>query len=202
MPSSQSLPSQLHELLSEGNSASNKDNFIPDAHLLRVINNTIVVDNTVYQIGNISTVSLADLTKTEAINRSVPSWYWFLLVLGFVLISAVVGVFILIFVGWLFWRHSNLEKNRTVKKYGLRISMNSQEVFILESNSKDFVLAIVITLYKIMNTQEERSLEFNFETLKIDKIEDRSINIEESHGSAVISGQITGDVVNNVGSYT
>ena len=198
MQHSQSLPSQLHQLLSEGNSDSNNKNEPIETLLLKVVNNTIVFDNTVYQIRNISTVALADLTKTYAINASVPSWYWFLLVLGFCLIFAIVGIFILIFVAWLFWRHKNLEKSRTVKRYGLRISMNSQEEVILTSNSKDFVLAIVLTLHRIMNTEETKSLQFNFETLTIERIEDRSISIEKSYGSTINSGQVAGDVVNNV----
>jgi hypothetical protein len=101
-------------------------------------------------------------------------------------------------VGWLFLQHRNLEKSRTVEKYGLSIGMNSGEGVILTSNSKDFVLAIVLALYSIMNTEEAKALAFNFDTLKIDRIEDKSIKIEKSYGSAVISGQITGDVVNNV----
>lgn len=198
MQHSQSLPSQLHQLLSEGNSDSNNKNKPIETPLLKVLNNTIVFDNTVYQIRNISTVALADLTKTYAINTSVPSWYWFLVVLGLCLIFAVIGVFILMFVAWLFWQHRNLEKSRTVKRYGLRISMNSQEEVILTSNSKDFVLAIVLTLHRIMNTEEAKALQFNFETLTIERIEDRSISIEKTYGSTINSGQIAGDAVNNV----
>ena len=198
MQHSQSLPSQLHQLLSEGNSDSNNKNKPIETPLLKVLNNTIVFDNTVYQIRNISTVALADLTKTYAINTSVPSWYWFLLVLGFCLIFAFIGVFILMFVAWLFWQHRNLEKSRIVKRYGLRVSMNSQEEVILTSYSKDFVLAIVLTLHRIMNTEETKALQFNFETLTIERIEDRSISIEKTYGSTINSGQIAGDAVNNV----
>jgi hypothetical protein len=199
MPQNQSLQSQLHQLLPQGNSDSDKKNPLIKTSLLKVIDNTLVFDNTVYQIRNISTVALADLTEVYAINTSVPSWYWFLLALGFILIAFYgLGILILIYVGWLFLQHRNLEKSRTVEKYGLSIGMNSGEGVILTSNSKDFVLAIVLALYSIMNTKEAKALAFNFDTLKIDRIEDKSIKIEKSYGSAVISGQITGDVVNNV----
>jgi hypothetical protein len=199
MPQNQSLQSQLHQLLPQGNSDSDKKNPLIKTSLLKVIDNTLVFDNTVYQIRNISTVALADLTEVYAINTSVPSWYWFLLALGFILIAFYgLGILILIYVGWLFVQHRNLEKSRTVEKYGLSIGMNSGEGVILTSNSKDFVLAIVLALYSIMNTKEAKALAFNFDTLKIDRIEDKSIKIEKSYGSAVISGQITGDVVNNV----
>ena len=76
--------------------------------------------------------------------------------------------------------------------------MNSGQGVILTSNSKDFVLAIIVTLYRIMNTEEAKALAFNFDTLKIERIEDKSIKIENSYGSSVISGQVAGDVVNNV----
>lgn len=199
MHQNQSLQSQLHQLLPQGNSDSDKKNPLIKTSLLKVIDNTIVFDNTVYQIRNISTVAVADLTKTYAINTSVPSWYWFLLVLGIILIGFYgLGILILIYVGWLFLHHRNLEKSRTVENYGLSIGMNSGEGVILTSKSKDFVLAIVVTLYRIMNNEEAKALSFNFDTLKIDRIEDRSINIEKSYGSAINSGQITGDVVNNV----
>ena len=199
MPQNQSLQSQLHQLLPQANSDSDKKNPLIKTSLLKVIDNTLVFDNTVYQIRNISTVALADLTEVYAINTSVPSWYWFLLALGLILIAFYgLGILILIYVGWLFLQHRNLEKSRTVEKYGLSIGMNSGEGVILTSNSKDFVLAIVLALYSIMNTKEAKALAFNFDTLKIDRIEDKSIKIEKSYGSAVISGQITGDVVNNV----
>lgn len=199
MRQTQSLQSQLHQLLPQGNSDSDQKSPLIKTSLLKVIDNTLVFDNTVYQIRNISTVALADLTEVYAINTSVPSWYWFLLALGFILIAFYgLGILILIYVGWLFLQHRNLEKSRKVEKYGLSIGMNSGEGVILTSNSKDFVLAIVLALYSIMNTKEAKALAFNFDTLKIDRIEDKSIKIEKSYGSAVISGQITGDVVNNV----
>lgn len=199
MSYNQSIQSQLHQLLPQGNSDSDKKNIPIETSLLKVINNTLVFDNTVYQIRNISTVAVADLTKTYAINTSVPSWYWFVLVLGVFLIAFYgLGLLIIIYVCWLLSQHSNLEKSRKVENYGLSIGMNSGEGVILKSKSKEFVLAIVVTLYRIMNTEEVKALAFNFDTLKIDKIEDKSIKIENSYGSAVISGQIAGDVVNNV----
>jgi hypothetical protein len=199
MRKNQSLQSQLHQLLPQGNSDSEKKNPLIKTSLLKVIDNTLVFDNTVYQIRNISTVAVADLTKTYAINTSVPSWYWFLLVLGIILIAFYgLGILILFYVGWLFVQHRNLEKSRTVENYGLSIGMNSGEGVILTSNSKDFVLAIVLSLYKIMNDEETKGLKFNFDKLTIERVEDRSIKIENSYGSAINSGKIIGDVVNNV----
>jgi hypothetical protein len=73
--------------------------------------------------------------------------------------------------------------------------MNSGESMILTSKSKDFVLTIILNIYRVLNSEEPRALTFNFETLQI---EDKSINIERSYGSSVVSGQVSGDVVNNL----
>lgn len=73
--------------------------------------------------------------------------------------------------------------------------MNSGESMILTSKSKDFVLTIILNIYRVLNNEEPRALTFNFETLQI---EDKSINIERSYGSSVVSGQVSGDVVNNL----
>lgn len=199
MNTRQSLPSQLHQLLPQGRSDSANNVQPIKTEMLKIVNNTVVFDNTLYQVRNISSVALADLTETYAINQSVPEWYWFLLAFGVVLLFYYgLGIFILILVCWLFWQHNNLEKSRTVEKYGLRIRMNSGEQEILQSKSKDFVLTIVLTLYNIMNSDEPKAVAFNFETLRIDRIEDKSITIEKTYGSTVISGQVAGDVVNNI----
>jgi len=193
----QSLQSQLHQMLPQGNNES--DNKTIKTSLLKIVNNTVIFDDTVYQVRNISTVALADLTEKHSINQSVPTWYWFLLALGVLLLAVGgIGIFLLIFVGWLFFQHSNLDKTRTVERYGLKIGMNSGEGVILTSKSKDFVLMIVLTLYNIMNSDEPKAVAFNFDTLRIERVENRSINIEKSYGSTVVSGQVAGDVVNNV----
>jgi hypothetical protein len=196
MKSGQSLQEQLHSLLPQGTNETDNKNKIIQTSVLKIIHNTVVFDDTVYQVRNISVVELSDLTRTFSINQSVPRWYWYLLVLGIVLIPfGGLGIFLLAYVGYLFWKHTKLEKSRTVEKYGLRISMNSGEAVILTSSSRDFVLKIILTLYEIMNTDTPRALAFNFETLKV---EDRSINIEQAYGSAVVSGQVTGNIVNNI----
>lgn len=196
MRSEQSLQAQLHSLLTQGNNDAAKNTNTIETSVLKIINNTIIFDNAVYQIRNICVVELADLTQTFAINQTIPSWYWFLLALGvFLLFFYGLGIFLLIYVGYLFWKHSNLDKSRIIKRYGLKIGMNSGEGVTLISSSRDFVLKIIVTLYQIMNTDNPKAVAFNFETLKV---EDKSVNIEQAYGSAVVSGQVTGNVVNNV----
>lgn len=191
---SQSLQSQLHQILPQG--GNEPDNKTVKTSLLKIVDNTLVFGNTVYQVRNISSVTLADLSETHTINMNVPSWYWFLVALGVVLLFAFfIGIFVLGYAAYLFWQHSQLEKSRKVEKFGLKLVMNSGESMILTSNSKDFVLSIILNIYRVLNSEEPRALTFNFETLQI---EDKSINIERSYGSSVVSGQVSGDVVNNL----
>lgn len=188
------MQAQLHSLLPQG--SGDADEKTIKTSVLKIIHNTVIFDNAVYQIRNICVVELADLTQTFAVNQTIPTWYWFLLALGVVLLFFYgLGIFILLYVGYLFWQHSNLDKSRTIERYGLRIGMNSGEGVTLASSNKDFVLKIIVTLYEIMNTDTPKAVAFNFETLKV---EDKSINIEQAYGSAVVSGQVTGDVVNIV----
>ena len=199
---SQSLPSQLHQLLPQGGNV--QDNKSIKTSLLKIIDNTLVFGNTVYQVRNISSITLDDLSKTYAVNMNVPVWYRFLVLLGVVLVvlgfvlSVVyffIGFFVLAYVGWLFWKYNQLEKIRIDEKYGLKVVMNSGESMVLTSKSKDFVLSIILNLYRVLNSEDPKALTFNFETLQI---EDKSINIERSYGSSVLSGHVSGDVVNNV----
>ncbi|MEM6501102.1 MAG: DUF6232 family protein [Cyanobacteria bacterium P01_C01_bin.89] len=194
MSSGQSLQAQLNALLPQVGGESEGQAI--KTSVLKIVHNTVVFENKVYQIRNICVAELADLTRTFAVNQTVPSWYWFLVALGVILLFAYgIGIFILAYVGYLFWQHSNLDKSRTIERYGLRLGMNSGEEVILASSDKDFVLKIILTLYDIMNTDTPKAVSFNFETLNM---EDRSINIEEAYGSTVVSGQVGRDVVNTI----
>ena len=194
MKPNQSLKDQLHSLLPQG--VANESDRRIQTSVLKIIHNTVVFDNAVYQIRNICVVELADLTQTFEISRTIPVWYWLILGLGLILLLFYgLGIFLLVYVAYLFWKHSKLEKNRTLEKYGLRISMTSGEEVTLTTSSKSFVLKIIVTLYEIMNTEIPRAVAFNFDTMKV---EDKSISIENAYGSSVVSGHVTGDVVNIV----
>ncbi|NER33243.1 MAG: hypothetical protein F6J93_04090 [Oscillatoria sp. SIO1A7] len=195
-----SLQSKLHQMLPQDSSAD-RDSKVKTIKTpsLKIVKNTVVFGNSVYQIRNICTVELADLTETYAINQTVPTWYWSLVGLGFILLFFYgIGIVILIFAGWLFWQHSNLDKSRTDEEYGLRIGMSSGEAVILTSSKKEFVIDIIVTLYDIINKDDAQALEVNFERFNIEKIEDKSIKIEKSYGSSVVSGKVGGDVVNMI----
>ena len=92
MSSDDSLQSQLHSLLPQEN--TNSDRKTIKTSVLKIIHNTIIFDNTVFQIKNICAVELADLTTTYKI--PIPNWYWFLLILGIILCFFYgIGIFLL-----------------------------------------------------------------------------------------------------------
>jgi hypothetical protein len=126
----------------------------------------------------------------------VPVWYWYLVAFGaFLLFVYGIGIYILGYAGWLFWQHSQLRKTRKVEKFGLKLVMNSGESMILTSKSKDFVLSIILNIFSILNSEVPKAVTFNFETLRI---EHQSINIGQNYYSSFVSGQVSGDVVNNL----
>jgi hypothetical protein len=65
----QSLQSQLHQLLPQG--SNEQDNKTIKTSLLKIVDNTLVFGNTVYQVRNISSVTLADLSETYSVNMNV-----------------------------------------------------------------------------------------------------------------------------------
>lgn len=194
MEPKQSLESQIQQLFSQEKHES--DNVEIKTPLLKIVNNTIVFDNTVYQIRNISTVAFSNLKRKR---KNVPQWYWFLLGLGVILIAVNgIGFLIVFFVVLLFQKHNELQEKRTKENYGLRIKMNSGEEVILVSEEKDFVLRVVLTIHNIMNSDQTENVIFDFQTRHIYQIEDKSIHLGNSSNSTVVSGNIDGDVVNNV----
>jgi hypothetical protein len=173
---------------------------------LDVIKNVLVFENTVYQLQNLTTIQLADLTEEKttysekrAAQPKFPIYGWFLLILGILTLAAGIGFLILLYVGWMFWTSrgatETVSKTEIQEKYGLKISMNSGEQMIFVSRSKDFVLNVIQQLLIVITSDEPKALTINFDNLQV---EDRSINIGESHGSLLVSGSIAGDLVSNV----
>lgn len=194
---------RLPEMLTQ--QSQNSDLDIISTELIAIVGNTLIVDNTVYQVRNISSVALEDLTKTYAINSRIPAWYWLLLALGFLLLFTrsflyeFVGIALIGYVIWLLWQHSNLEKSKTVVMYGLRLVMNSRETMIFMSSNKEFVLKVVVNIYKVLNSEKPKAMTFNFKTFQV---EDKSVKIGGSnYGSPIVSGQVSGDVINNLDIY-
>jgi hypothetical protein len=164
--------------------------------LIKVRGKTLIFGNVVYQIHNISSIGLVDLTTT----KPIPRFYWALLFLGVVFIFAIpniqakiLGLLILAFVAWLFYQH-NL--NKTTERYGMTIYTNSGYKTILTSRSENFIKQVILSLYGVMNSDEFKALNFNFDTL--DMSVDNSIGIGTNIGSPIVTGHVGGDVVSEV----
>jgi hypothetical protein len=153
--------------------------------LLKVEGKTMVFGNTIYQIPNISQVSVIDLTTTKAI----PWYFWVLLVIGFGFLITEYFLFAILsfgIAGMIFYFYT---KNLRNEKYGLQIVLNAGLVTVLVSDYMDFLVTVAITLVNIMNEVEERSITFNFDQRKI---------VENTSGSTVVMGNVKGSVVSNV----
>ncbi len=78
----------------------------------------------------------------------------------------------------------------------MTIYTNGGTKTIFRSKSEDFIKRVILTLYSVMNSDELKAINFNFETL--DMSADNSIRIGKNIGSPVISGHVAGDVVSQV----
>jgi len=162
--------------------------------LIKVRGKTLIFGNVVYQIHNISSIGLVDLTTT----KPIPRFYWALLFLGVVFLfvipniqAKILGLLILAFVAWLFYQH-NL--NKTTEKYGMSIYTNSGYKTILTSKSENFIKEVILSLYGVMNSDEFKAINYHFDT----QVVDNSIKIGTNTGSPIVTGHVGGDVVNEV----
>ncbi|MBO1058117.1 MAG: hypothetical protein HEQ27_17015 [Dolichospermum sp. JUN01] len=162
--------------------------------ILKIRGKTLIYGNVVYQIHNISSIGLVDLTTT----KPIPKLYWSLLVIGilFLLIPnaqpRILGFLLLVIVSWLFYQH-NLKK--TTERYGMTIYANSGTKTILVSRSEDFIKGVIMNLYNAMNSEELKAINFNFETLDMSS---SSVKIGTNIGAPVVTGSVSGDVVSQV----
>lgn len=153
--------------------------------LLKVEGKTMIFGNTIYQISNISQISVIDLTTTKAI----PWYFWVLLVVGAGSLMFQKFLFaILLFgiAGVVFYFYT---KNSRKEKYGLQIVLNAGLVTVLVSDYMDFLVTVAVTLANIMNEVTERSVTFNFDQRKI---------VDNTSGSTVVLGNVSGSVVNSI----
>lgn len=162
--------------------------------ILKVRGKTLIFANSIYQISSISALDLLDLS-TE---KPMPNYFSYMLVIGLILIFLpdnfkILGVVTLSVLGYLCYQwYSN--KRRT--RYGLRIRMNGGFGTIIVYSEMAFLVKIMLILNNIMNTDEIQSINFNLDQRQI--VEDKSVNVGSMTGSSVITGNVHGDVVNNV----
>lgn len=107
-------------------------------------------------------------------------------------VSKILGVIILGFCYRLYYEY---DRNKIKEKYGMAIYTNDRERTILVSKKKDFIIEVIRELYEVMNDDEDRVMNFNFQDCDIS---DRSVKIGHNSASPVVSGRVEGDVVNNI----
>ena len=167
--------------------------------IIKIRGKTLIFGNVVYQINNITSIGLVDLTTTDI--KPMPKLFVALPVIGFLFLfipyemAKVFGVLLILLGFWLIYQH-NQNKTKTREKYGMTIYTNSGTKTIFMSKSQDFIKRVILTLYNVMNSEELKAINFNFDTL--DMSVDKSIGIGTNIGSPVVSGHIGGDIVNEV----
>ena len=170
------------------NSSDNKQTKLETGRI-RIIGKTLVFDNSIYQIPNISSVEVGMIIKP------VPWLFWVLLVIGVLLTVPILifhdllgdspwgfvalGLAGLVYV--IYWA------NRKV--HGLLIRLNSGLATLIVSDELSFLKDVATVIRNVMDGNEPKSL-----TLNLDK---RTI-IDNVSGSALVLGDSIGDVINRV----
>jgi Family of unknown function (DUF6232) len=174
--------------------ANEQDNFNEiQTPILKVRGKTLIFGNSIYQIANIASLDLVDLSTT----KPIPRYFLWLLLIGLALLFIpgnikILGIAVLGVLGWLFYQYQQT-KSRT--RYGVRIGLNSGRGIIIGYNEMDFLVKMMLVLNNIMNSEEDRAVTFNFDQRQID---DKSITVGYMHGSNMVTGSVVGDVVSNV----
>ncbi|WP_260446034.1 DUF6232 family protein [Nostoc sp. UCD121] len=182
--------------------------FLPDENnspteiktsIIKIRGKTLIYGNVVYQIHNIASIGLVDLTTT--VIKPMPKLFVVLPIIGIFFlfipsqVAKILGFLFIALGAWLIYQH-NQNKTKVTERYGMTIYTNSGTKAILVSRSEDFIKRIILTLYGVMNSDDLKAINFNFETL--DMSVDNSIGIETAIGSSVVSGHVGGDVVSQV----
>jgi hypothetical protein len=183
------VPKMLNQFLAD----ESEDSKEVKPSIIKVRGKTLIFGNVVYQIHNISSIGLVDLTTT----KPIPKYFWGLLVAGILLFLTpmiqprILGVICLAVVAWLFYNHF---LSKTKERYGLTIYTSAGTKTIFVSRSEDFIKKVILSLYSVMNDSEPKAINFNFENLSIDRSE-TSVQIGTNIASPINTGYVEGDVV-------
>jgi Family of unknown function (DUF6232) len=160
---------------------------------LKVRGRTLIFRNSIYQISNIASLDLVDLSTT----KPIPRYFIWLLLIGLIFLFIpgnikILGIAVLGVLGWLFYQY---EQNKSRTRYGVSIRLNSGTRTIVVSDDIEFLTRVMLVLNNIMNSDEVSAVNFNFDQRQI---EDKSISIGQMLGSNVVTGSVVGDVASNV----
>ncbi len=159
-----------------------RNNNVITTDRLEVRGKTIVFDNTVIQISNVSAVEVGEFEK------NFPQIIWWLAIGGVLIFAFVrdlwfISLILLGIAGILLYMWFNYHM------FGLIIRLNSGDTKLIKSQDVDFLKDVVFVLRNIMDSEEDRSITFN--------LDQRTI-VDNVSGSNVVLGDVVGDVVNRL----
>ena len=149
---------------------------------LKIRANTLVIGDAIYPIANISTISLWE-------RKGVPLIVWISLGLGLLLMPTngrLLGFGLWLYAGLIWVRYF---LSRPSSRYALAIHMNGGNTASIASDNGDFLKAIALELYEVIELEVPSNTTFNI---------DQSVRIDNVTGSTVGITGIQGDIVNNV----
>lgn len=171
------------ERITQPQAASDKTEH--DHGSLQIRANTLVIGNSIYPVANISAITFSDL------RNPVPLFVWIMLgagVLGIVMgdTMALLGLALLAAAAWLLYLNRTA---RSAADYSLTIQMNSGRTAVVMSDDGNFLKAIALDLYGVIEFERPTNSTYNI---------DQSVRIDSMSGSTVGITGIRGDIVNAV----
>jgi hypothetical protein len=155
-----------------------------DHGTLRIREKTLVIGNSIFPIANISTVTFVDL------RNPVPTFVWVMLGVGVLLlvtvIGAALGILLIAFACYLIYLNW---KSRSAADFALAIQMNSGKGTTVLSDDEEFLKAIALELYEVVELERASNTTFNI---------DQKVMIDNVTGAPIRIAGIHGNIVNNV----
>ncbi|NER05057.1 MAG: hypothetical protein F6K17_21895 [Okeania sp. SIO3C4] len=187
------------------------------ASVLKVRGKTLIYEDTVYQINNITSIRCIELKTTKKRTRIFSILLFIgaasLVSIGIILLQSPnknlqIFCLLLIVVGILLLYYYRL--NRTSKQYGLVIEGNSGYKNIIVSSNKLWIQRVIVELWDVMNSGPEKlkSLTFNFNNYSIEssvlgtnseKLKPLTFNFNDYsiNGSNIVETNINSPILSN-----
>jgi hypothetical protein len=154
------------------------------------VGRVLLARNTIYYIRNISSVQVSK--KSQTLTKKLPKWYWIFLGIGLATIPININVFPLPMALFIFLMCDYIiNRVQIIEKYGITIEMNSGSISMFFVGEKKFIDEAIIKLYEILNEKESKPLIFDFSR---NIINDNSIEVEQAIGTALNSGNVSGNI--------
>lgn len=152
---------------------------------LLIRENTLVIGNSIYPIANISTVTFSDL------RTPVPKIVWILLAFGVICLpmgesATIVGFLLLIGAIYFYMLYFN---TKSAADFVLTVRTNGGNAALVPSNDEDFLKAIALELYEVIELERASNTTFNI---------DQRVRIDRITKSRVKITGIEGDIADNV----